>query len=66
MTRLLLPFEPDDLLADLAAGTRAREESLIDKIHVFPLGGIMATCDYLARLTLPEDRAETSKKDVLR
>ena len=49
VTRLPLPFEPDELLANLSAGRGACNESLIEKIHVFPLGGIGPTCDYLAR-----------------
>jgi len=42
VTKLLLPFEPTDLLADLAARKAAGDASNIERIHFFPLGGIKA------------------------
>jgi methylenetetrahydrofolate reductase (NADPH) len=49
VTKLLLPFEPDQLLADLAAGIAKDPESLIEKVHLFPLGGIKASAEFTAR-----------------
>ncbi len=40
VTKLLLPFEPDEILTDLAAHKAATPDSLIEAIHFFPLGGI--------------------------
>jgi methylenetetrahydrofolate reductase (NADPH) len=49
VTKLLLPFEPDALMADLAAGIAQDPENLIAQIHLFPLGGIEASAAYAAR-----------------
>ncbi len=46
LTTLLLPFEPDAVLTGLAAHAAARPDSLIAGIHIFPLGGIVASADY--------------------
>ena len=40
VTKLLLPFEPNEILADLAAYKAEKPDSLIEGIHFFPLGGI--------------------------
>lgn len=42
VTKLLLPFEPTDFLAALAAGKAAGRGANIASIHFFPLGGIAA------------------------
>ena len=44
VTRLLRPFTPEALLADLATNRPAAIES----VHFFPLGGIRATTDYIS------------------
>jgi methylenetetrahydrofolate reductase (NADPH) len=48
LTRLVLPFEPTELLADLARHKAAHPDCLIEAAHFFPLGGIARTTDYLA------------------
>ena len=40
VTKLLLPFEPNEIMADLATYKAANPDSLIETIHFFPLGGI--------------------------
>ena len=40
VTKLLLPYEPDDFVADLAAHKAAHPEFPIESVHLFPLGGI--------------------------
>ncbi|WP_224814675.1 methylenetetrahydrofolate reductase [Hasllibacter sp. MH4015] len=40
VTKLLLPFEPDEIMAELATHKAAHPDSLIEAIHFFPLGGI--------------------------
>ncbi|QXT38612.1 methylenetetrahydrofolate reductase [Gymnodinialimonas ceratoperidinii] len=42
VTKLLMPFEPDEILAELATYKAAHPDSLIESIHFFPLGGIKA------------------------
>jgi methylenetetrahydrofolate reductase (NADPH) len=48
LTKLVLPFEPTAVLADLAAHTAETPDSLIEAAHIFPLGGIVAAADYAA------------------
>ncbi|MEM1373091.1 MAG: methylenetetrahydrofolate reductase [Pseudomonadota bacterium] len=40
VTKLLLPFEPTEFLADLAAHKSAHPDFNIERVHFFPLGGI--------------------------
>ncbi len=47
LSKLLVPYEPDELLSDLAKYKAANPDSLIDRIHVFPLGGIRASADWM-------------------
>ena len=50
VTKLLLPFEPTDLLSDLAEARAQGRAPNIEAIHVFPLGGIAASATYLSQL----------------
>lgn len=40
VTKLLLPFEPTEIMSELATYKAANPDSLIESIHFFPLGGI--------------------------
>lgn len=40
VTKLLLPYEPNDFVAELAAHKAAHPEFGIEAVHFFPLGGI--------------------------
>ncbi len=40
VTKLVLPYEPTELLADLAQHKLENPDSLIEQAHIFPLGGI--------------------------
>ena len=40
VTKLLLPFEPTEILSELAAHKAANPDFNIEKVHFFPLGGI--------------------------
>ncbi len=40
VTKLLLPFKPDEFLTDLAAHKASNPNFLITNVHFFPLGGI--------------------------
>lgn len=46
VTKLLLPFEPTELVADLAAHKTAHPEFAVEALHFFPLGGIKANTDW--------------------
>ncbi len=51
LKKLLLPFEPDEILTELAEYRAANPGSLIAQAHFFPLGGIKATADWTGRKT---------------
>ncbi len=40
MTKLLLPYNPDEVIADLAAHKAKNPNFAIEQVHFFPLGGI--------------------------
>ncbi len=40
VTKLLLPYEPNEFIAELAAHKAANPDFNIEKVHFFPLGGI--------------------------
>lgn len=46
VSRLMLPYEPDEVVTALAAYGAANPDSLIERIHIFPLGGIKAAADW--------------------
>lgn len=46
VSRLMLPYEPDEVVTALAAYGAASPDSLIERIHIFPLGGIKAAADW--------------------
>lgn len=48
LTKLLRPFEPTEVLTALARHKAATPDSLIAGAHVFPLGGITASTEWLA------------------
>jgi methylenetetrahydrofolate reductase (NADPH) len=57
LTRLMLPFEPTEFLAELAAHKAAHPDSPIERVHFFPLGGIPATTDFAAAARARPQRA---------
>ncbi len=46
VTKLLLPFEPTEVLSDLAAHKAANPDSNIERVHFFPLGGIKTNANW--------------------
>lgn len=46
LTKLMLPFEPDEVLRQLAAARPDGDPPPIERIHFFPLGGITACADW--------------------
>jgi methylenetetrahydrofolate reductase (NADPH) len=46
VTKLVLPYEPTDLVADLAAAGAGRPGHPIERLHIFPLGGIRTAAEW--------------------
>jgi methylenetetrahydrofolate reductase (NADPH) len=46
VTKLLLPYEPTEVLAQLAAHKATNPEFNIEKVHFFPLGGIKTNANW--------------------
>ena len=46
VTKLLLPYEPTDVIAELAAHKAANPDFNIEKVHFFPLGGIKTNANW--------------------
>ncbi|WP_312404802.1 methylenetetrahydrofolate reductase [Rhizobium sp.] len=47
LSKLLVPYEPDEFLTEIANYKATHPQSLIEEIHVFPLGGIRASADWV-------------------
>ena len=48
VSKLLLPFEPTELVANLAAHKAIHPDFAVERLHFFPLGGIRTTADWTA------------------
>ena len=46
VTKLLMPFEPADVISDLAAHKAANPDFNITQVHFFPLGGIKTNANW--------------------
>ncbi len=46
VTKLLLPFEPTNVLTELAAHKAMNPDSNIERVHFFPLGGIKTNANW--------------------
>lgn len=57
LTRLMLPVDPTEVLAALAAHKAAHPDFAVERVHFFPLGGIGATADYTGGLGRGRERA---------
>ncbi|MEI4486472.1 methylenetetrahydrofolate reductase [Frigidibacter sp. MR17.14] len=51
VTKLMLPFEPDQVLGELAAHRAAHPGFGIEAVHIFPLGGIKTSAEWLSART---------------
>ena len=45
-SKLLVPYEPTEVLTDLANHKAANPEFNIDSVHFFPLGGIKTNANW--------------------
>jgi len=57
VSKLLLPYEPTGVLADLATWKAENPAGNIAAAHLFPLGGVAASADWAARQTSAKDAA---------
>lgn len=46
LTKLMLPYEPTEVLTDMSAYLATEQDSLIQQLHFFPLGGISASTEW--------------------
>jgi methylenetetrahydrofolate reductase (NADPH) len=46
VTKLLLPYEPSEILSEIAAYRQAHPDSRIEQVHIFPLGGIRTSAEW--------------------
>lgn len=49
VTRLLMPFEPTEIVADFAAARATTPDLCPEQVHFFPLGGIAACAEWAQR-----------------
>ncbi|MFV0359778.1 methylenetetrahydrofolate reductase [Tropicimonas sp.] len=57
VTKLVKPFEPTEVLSDLALHKAANPDFNIEQVHFFPLGGIKAAAEWAAEHGAPGNRA---------
>jgi methylenetetrahydrofolate reductase (NADPH) len=48
ISKLLLPYEPVEIVSDLELMLKNDDKTNISKVHVFPLGGIQKSADWLS------------------
>jgi methylenetetrahydrofolate reductase (NADPH) len=48
VSKLLLPFTPEEVIADLARHKAAHPDFQVEAVHFFPLGGIQKTAEFTA------------------
>lgn len=60
VTKLVLPYEPTDFVSDLARHKAADPGSLIEQVHLFPLGGIKTCAEWAAQHGRAASVAETA------
>lgn len=51
LRKLLMPYEPTDIVGQLVAYKAKNPQSIISTIHMFPLGGIETSCRWLGQYT---------------
>lgn len=47
LSKLLVPFAPTEMLTEIAAYKASHPDSLLAAVHIFPLGGIKASAEWL-------------------
>ncbi len=54
ITKLLFPFEPTNILTELADYKESNPNTNIEGIHFFPLGGIEKSSDFIKNINTPQ------------
>jgi methylenetetrahydrofolate reductase (NADPH) len=57
LSKLIMPFEPTEILTELARHKAATPDIALERVHLFPLGGIAATTEYVQTLVPRQIRA---------
>ncbi len=57
VTKLMLPFTPEEVLRDLAAHKASHPDFAVESVHFFPLGGIGKTAEFVDAQGRPAGRA---------
>jgi methylenetetrahydrofolate reductase (NADPH) len=60
VTKLVKPYEPNDMLGELAAHKLADPSFQVEQVHIFPLGGIAASAEWAGRLLSAGTRAQAN------
>lgn len=60
ISRLLVPYEPGEFVSALSHYKAQNPHSLIQQVHLFPLGGIGAAADWANRNLMPQDGQQTA------
>ncbi|TRD22964.1 methylenetetrahydrofolate reductase [Palleronia caenipelagi] len=60
VTKLVLPFTPDEVVGDLAAAKAADPSFPIEQVHIFPLGGIKAATEWANARLNPAEIAQNA------
>ncbi len=60
VTKLVLPYEPTEFVADLAAHKAKDPDCLIEKVHLFPLGGITTGANWAVEHSRAQPLARTA------
>lgn len=55
LSKLVLPFEPDQILSELAVHKVNNPDFAVERVHFFPLGGITKTTEYVSGATSTEN-----------
>ncbi len=63
VTRLLLPFEPTEVVAALAAHKAAHPDFAVERVHLFPLGGIRASAEWARAHSAPAHSASAIQQE---
>ena len=57
LASLMLPFEPTEVLTELARNKAAHPDFAVERVHLFPLGGIGATAAFAGSVAARPQRA---------
>jgi len=56
LSKLVMPYTPDEVVTDIAAHVASVPDSPMAGLHIFPLGGIKRSADWMAENAAPASR----------